>query len=202
MQRSSPRCISTATADGRGGQVPAAVTIFVCANCARPAQAPTSAGRPRPTVPDFGWPWPVREILVPCTGRLQPEHLLKAFEDGARVVCVVACAEDNCHHLEGSCRARLRVDYVRRLLDEIGLGGGRLMLFHLPGSAREDTALGLAAAPPAPLPSDLADRLKAIRDAVVERAASVPQNPLRKPSPVAGAAAAAYEMDDTDDSEE
>jgi coenzyme F420-reducing hydrogenase delta subunit len=180
----------------------APVTAFICVQSARPGLTPSSGIRPRPAAPSLNWPFAVQEILVPCTGRLQPEHLLKAFEDGARVVCVVACAEDNCHHLEGSCRARLRVDYVRRLLDEIGLGGERLMLFHLPGSAREDMALGLAAAPPAPLPSDLADRLKAIRDAVVERAASVPQNPLRKPPPAAGAAAAAYEMDDTDDSEE
>jgi coenzyme F420-reducing hydrogenase delta subunit len=180
----------------------APVTAFICVQSARPGLTPSSGIRPRPAAPSFNWPFAVQEILVPCTGRLQPEHLLKAFEDGARVVCVVACEEDNCHHLEGSCRARLRVDYVRRLLDEIGLGGERLMLFHLPGSAREDMALGLAAAPPAPLPSDLADRLKTIRDAVVERAASVPQNPLRKPSPAAGAAAAAYEMDDTDDSEE
>jgi coenzyme F420-reducing hydrogenase delta subunit len=180
----------------------APVTAFICAQSARPGLTPSSGIRPRPAAPSLHWPFAVQEILVPCTGRLQPEHLLKAFEDGARVVCVVACEEDNCHHLEGSCRARLRVDYVRRLLDEIGLGGERLMLFHLPGSAREDTALGLAAAPPAPLPSDLADRLKAIRDAVVDRVASVPQNPLRKPSPAAGAAAAAYEMDDTDDSEE
>jgi coenzyme F420-reducing hydrogenase delta subunit len=180
----------------------APVTAFLCAHSAHPGLTPSSGIRPRPAAPNFQWPFVVQEILVPCTGRLQPEHLLKAFEDGARVVCVVACEEDNCHHLEGSCRARLRVDYVRRLLDEIGLGGERLMLFHLPGSAREDMALGLAAAPPAPLPSDLADRLQAIRDAVVERAASVPQNPLRKPSPAAGAAAAAYETDDTDDSEE
>ena len=29
------------------------------------------------------------------------------------------------------------MDYVRGILDEVGLGGERLMLFHLPGTAAE-----------------------------------------------------------------
>lgn len=178
MQRNSSTCISTATADGRGGKVSAAVTIFVCANCARPAQAPTSAGRPQPTVPDFGWPWPVREILVPCTGRLQPEHILKAFESGAGLVCAVACGEDNCHHLEGSKRCARRVDYLRSILREIGLSGERLMLFNLPGTAAEDMAL--AAGRPARTREDLDAQLAAVRDRVMRALEDLPPNPLHK----------------------
>ena len=87
--------IATIGAPPQGGvvrtSIPGPVTVFVCANCARPGQAPTSAGRPRPAIPDFGWPWPVQEILVACTGRLQPEHVLKAFESGSDVVAMVAC---------------------------------------------------------------------------------------------------------------
>ena len=56
-------------------------------------------------LPQFSWPFPVREVLVPCTGRLQPEHLLKAFESGSDLVCAIACAEDNCHYAEGSTAA-------------------------------------------------------------------------------------------------
>ena len=178
MQPSSYRCVSTATADGRGGKISAAVTIFVCANCARPAQAPTSAGRPRPTVPDFSWPWPVREILVPCTGRLQPEHILKAFESGAGLVCAVACQEDNCHHLEGSKRCARRVDYLRSILREIGLSGERLMLFNLPGTAAEDMAL--AAGRPARTREDLDAQISAVRDGVMRALEALPPNPLHK----------------------
>ena len=136
-QFSSPssRCASTATA---------AVTVFLCANC---------AGRTRPEIPDFGWPWPVKQVLLPCTGRLQPEHVLKAFEAGAELVCAVACEEDNCHYLEGSKRCARRVDYLRSILREIGLGGERLMLFHLPGTAavREQVMRALEDLPPQPL---------------------------------------------------
>ncbi|MDP2997014.1 MAG: hydrogenase iron-sulfur subunit [Bryobacterales bacterium] len=196
MQPSSYRCISTATADGRGGKAPAAVTIFVCANCARPAQAPTSAGRPRPTVPDFSWPWPVREILVPCTGRLQPEHILKAFESGAGLVCAVACGEDNCHHLEGSKRCARRVDYLRSILREIGLGGERLMLFNLPGTAAEDMAL--AAGRPAHAREDLDAQLAAVRDHVMRALEDLPPNPLHK-APTDEAIVNSSQEDDNDE---
>jgi coenzyme F420-reducing hydrogenase delta subunit len=103
---------------------------------------PTSAVRQRPSPLGVAWPFHVNEVMVPCTGKLQPEHLLKAFEAGADVVCVVACAEDNCHYLQGCRRVKRRVEYVRHLLDQVGLGGERLLLFRLPGSAREDMALG------------------------------------------------------------
>jgi len=108
------------------------VTVFVCANSARPGRKVTSAGRARPVVPDFKWPGRVRQIVIPCAGRLQPEHVLKAFESGSSVVSIIACQDDNCHFIEGSRRCALRVDYVRSILNEIGLGDERLLLSYLP----------------------------------------------------------------------
>jgi hypothetical protein len=67
---------------------------------------------------------------------------LKALEAGADLVCVVACAESDCRHLEGSRRAERRAGYVGRLLDEIGLGGERLMLVHLAGSVQGNQTPG------------------------------------------------------------
>ena len=106
-----------------------AITVFVCANCARPGKAPSSAGRVPPVVPDFNWPSPFQQVVVPCTGRLQPEHVLKAFESGSSVVSVVACQDDNCHYVEGSRRCTRRIDFIRSLLNEMGLGEERLLLF-------------------------------------------------------------------------
>ena len=177
MSSQSYRCASAASADD-GGRIPAAVTIFMCANCARPGQAPTSAGRLRPTLPDFGWPWPVREVLVPCTGRLQPEHVLKAFESGADLVCAIACQQDNCHYLEGSKRCVRRVDYLRSILQGVGLSRDRLMLFHLPGTAAEDMAL--AAGRPARACEDLDAQLAAVRDRVMQALEGLPPNPLHE----------------------
>jgi len=131
-------------------------------------------------VPEFGWPWPVREIVVACTGRLQPEHALKAFESGSDMVAMVGCAEDNCHYLEGSKRCARRADYLRSILNAIGLGGQRLMLFHLPGTAAEDMALAAGRPVPACDCEALAAQAAAIRDQVVEALAALPPNPLHQ----------------------
>lgn len=169
--------------EARGNTVaraPAAATVFVCVNCARPARAPTSAGRPPPDIPDFQWPRSVQQILLPCTGRLQPEHVLKAFEAGADVVCAVGCEADDCHHLEGSRRCARRVDHVRSLLQEIGLGRERLLFFTLPGTAADDMALGagrpVVAADPA-----LTELVAKVRDRVVATMEALPPSALGPP---------------------
>ncbi|MGB7758968.1 MAG: hydrogenase iron-sulfur subunit [Bryobacteraceae bacterium] len=163
-----------------------AITVFLCANCARPARAATSAGHQRPVVPDFAWPWPVRQALVSCTGRLQPEHVLKAFESGSEAVCMVACQDDNCHHLEGSKRCARRAAFLRSLLEEIGLGGERLMLFHLPGTAAEDMALASGRTVEALAAAASDAQAVAIRDRVIGALRHLPPSPLNK-APVAGA---------------
>jgi len=138
------------------------ITVFRCANCSHPATEPVStAGRPR-SQPEPEWPLAVHEIALPCTGKLQPEHLLKAFEAGADAVCVITCARDDCHYLEGSQRAERRVEYVRELLNEIGLGADRLTVFHLAAS------------------EELGPRLAAIRETIMAGLGALPPNPLRQ----------------------
>ena len=122
---------------------------------------------------------PVEQVLLPCTGRLQPEHVLKAFEAGADLVCAIGCREDNCHHLEGSRRCARRVDHVRSVLDEVGLGRQRLLFFTLPGSAAEDLALGAGRPAPASGPGALAELVAAVRDQVVAEVEHLPPSPLR-----------------------
>jgi coenzyme F420-reducing hydrogenase delta subunit len=163
-----------------------AITVFLCANCARPARAATSASHLRPVVPDFDWPWPVRQVLVPCTGRIQPEHVLKAFESGSEAVCMVACQDDNCHHVQGSKRCARRAAHIRSLLEEIGLGGERLMLFRLPGTAAEDMALGSGRTVDALAAAASDAQAAAIRVQVVEALRHLPPSPVNK-APVARA---------------
>ncbi len=79
---------------------------------------------------------PIHDIPVPCSGRLQPEHFLKAFEAGADIVLVLTCSDGDCRYLEGRRRVQQRIDYVRGLLDEVGLGRERLVV--LESHARSD----------------------------------------------------------------
>jgi coenzyme F420-reducing hydrogenase delta subunit len=156
-----------------------AATVFVCANCSRAGRVPTSGGRPPPDVPDLRWPASFRQVLLPCAGRLQPEHVLKAFESGADVVCVIGCQEDNCHYLQGSSRCARRVDHVRSLLQEIGLGRERLLFFALPGAAAEDTALGAGEPAPATPPPIVEALLAAVHDQVLAAVEEIAPSPLR-----------------------
>jgi coenzyme F420-reducing hydrogenase delta subunit len=160
------------------------VTAFVCANCARGAVAASCVPRPQ-EAPKFDWPFKIEQVMVPCTGTIQPEHLLKAIEAGADLVCVIGCAPDNCHRFEGSRRASRRVEHVGQLLEDLGLEAGRVMWLSLPGSASEDmaAAVGIGRADSC---DGLDEKVRMARDQVVERLASLSPNPLRQDSALAG----------------
>jgi len=191
-------------ATAQSGARPAAaaapvIVVFVCENSARTGRMPTSGKRFRPETPNFGWPFPVQEVVVPCAGRLQPEHLLKAFEGGADAVAVVCCEEGNCHHHEGNKRCRRRIEVVSSLLAEIGLGKDRLMLFHLPGSAVQDMALGAGAAAPASVDATLGQKVAAVRDRFVAGVAALAPTPLRT---TGLSEDVPYQLEDKDDGDE
>ncbi len=163
------------------------LTLFVCSNCARPAKETTSTARTRPSVPDLRLPGRFQQIIVPCAGRLQPEHVLKAFENGSSVVSVIACREDNCHYIEGSRRCSLRMDYIRSILNEIGLGEERLLYFLLPGSAKEDLALAVGDPASGTDIGDLEAQVSTIRTRIIEALQILFPNPLQQPIPGARA---------------
>jgi F420-non-reducing hydrogenase iron-sulfur subunit len=74
----------------------------------------------------------IRSIGLPCSSMTREAFLLKAFESGADAVLVMVCPENSCHYLEGNIRAIKRVNRTKNLLDEIGLDGRRLNIYHLP----------------------------------------------------------------------
>jgi len=179
--RTAPGPGSARVAERRGGDP--VVVAFICENCARLAVAPSSGIRRRPTTPDFAWPFPIKEVAVPCAGRLQPEHVLKVFEDGADAVAVICCEEGNCHHVEGNRRCARRIEHADKMIEEIGLGAGRLLLFRLPGSAAEDMALGASSQAAASPDPDLGREIGEVRDALLALLQNIPRNPLRASAP-------------------
>ncbi|HSV41904.1 MAG TPA: hydrogenase iron-sulfur subunit, partial [Methanomassiliicoccales archaeon] len=63
---------------------------------------------------------------LPCTGRLEQRHVLRAFREGADGVLVFGCLEGNCNFHYGNIEARKRVTAVRELMSMLGLGPERL----------------------------------------------------------------------------
>jgi coenzyme F420-reducing hydrogenase delta subunit len=68
----------------------------------------------------------LKALSLPCSGKATIPYLLKAFEKGADGVVLCTCPESKCKHLEGNLRASKRAEAVEGLLDEIGLGKGRI----------------------------------------------------------------------------
>ncbi len=100
------------------------IIAFCCNFCAYAAA--DLAGSKR-----MQYPSSVRIIHTPCTGKIEMEHILAAFEKGVDGILVAGCLEGGCHFLEGNLRARKRTDRVREILDEIGVGGARLKMVNL-----------------------------------------------------------------------
>jgi coenzyme F420-reducing hydrogenase delta subunit len=76
-------------------------------------------------------PTDFRIIRVPCTGKVDVIHILRAFEKGADGVFVVGCMEGDCHFNTGNFRARKRVEQAAALLDKTGVGGERVKMYNL-----------------------------------------------------------------------
>jgi F420-non-reducing hydrogenase iron-sulfur subunit len=79
----------------------------------------------------LSYPSSVKVIQVPCTGRVDILHLLKAIEDGADGVYVAGCLEGECHYLTGNLKAKKRVQYVKKVLKDIGMEPERVEMFNL-----------------------------------------------------------------------
>jgi F420-non-reducing hydrogenase iron-sulfur subunit len=77
------------------------------------------------------YPSNIRIIRTPCTGRLEVEYYLRAFENGADGVLVAGCLEGGCHFIDGNLFARRRVNSVRTILDEIGIEKERLRMINV-----------------------------------------------------------------------
>jgi len=70
-------------------------------------------------------------IRTPCTGKLEVEYFLRAFEQGADGILVAGCEEGSCHFSAGNLIAKRRVNYTRDLLAEIGLEKERLRMINI-----------------------------------------------------------------------
>jgi len=80
------------------------------------------------------YPDNIRIVSVPCTGKVDLLHILRAFEKGADGVYVLGCMEGECRFENGNLRARKRVEKAREILEAIGIGGERVAMYNLSSS--------------------------------------------------------------------
>jgi coenzyme F420-reducing hydrogenase delta subunit len=82
----------------------------------------------------LSYPTNIRIICLPCTGKVDLIHIMRAFEKGADGVYVAGCLEGTCQFNTGNMRARKRVEQAQRILEKIGIGGERVQMYNLSSS--------------------------------------------------------------------
>jgi len=73
----------------------------------------------------------MKVISLPCSGKLDILYLTKAFDTGADGVAIMICKDGECRYLEGNLRAKKRAQAIDELLQETGLGPGRVTVIQL-----------------------------------------------------------------------
>jgi F420-non-reducing hydrogenase iron-sulfur subunit len=74
------------------------------------------------------YPPNVRLIRLMCSGRLDPEFVIRAFAGGADGVLVSGCHPGECHYLEQNYKALRRTALLRTMLAQFGIAPERLKL--------------------------------------------------------------------------
>ena len=97
------------------------IAVFSCHYCSYAAADLAGSSR-------IQYPPNSRIIKVPCTGRVSPNHILRALESGADAVYVAGCLEGTCHFISGNYKAKKRVQYIKDLLSEINLEPERVQM--------------------------------------------------------------------------
>lgn len=95
------------------------ITAFVCTWC-------TYAGADLAGTSRLKYQSNIRVVKLPCTGRIDPHFIIKAFENGADGVLVSGCHPGDCHYTSGNFNARRRFTIFRSLMDFLGMDMDRL----------------------------------------------------------------------------
>jgi|GEM_PF-624642 len=82
----------------------------------------------------------IRLFPMPCSGRIDVVHLLRALEEFADSVYVITCPEGACRYLEGNKRVKKRIEKARSIIEGIGLEKERLNLI-TPAAGKEHLGL-------------------------------------------------------------
>lgn len=72
------------------------------------------------------YPPNVRILRVPCSGRVDVLHVLKAFQNGVDGVIITGCLIGDCHYIDGNVKAKSRVEVMKKSLPALGINPERL----------------------------------------------------------------------------
>ncbi|MEO0078074.1 MAG: hydrogenase iron-sulfur subunit [candidate division WOR-3 bacterium] len=74
------------------------------------------------------YPANLRIIRVMCSGRIDPQFILRAFKEGADGVFIGGCHPGDCHYVSGNYKTQKRIVLLQNLLEGLGIEKERLAL--------------------------------------------------------------------------
>ena len=72
----------------------------------------------------LSYPANVKIVRVPCSCRVNPTFILKAFQRGADGVILCGCHPGDCHYVTGNYYTRRRMSLLFNFLDYLGIERG------------------------------------------------------------------------------
>lgn len=78
-----------------------------------------------------------RVIRVMCSGRVDPQFVLKAFASGADAVLIGGCHPGDCHYVNGNIKTLRRMRLLKRMLQDLGIEPERFRLEWISASEGE-----------------------------------------------------------------
>ena len=76
----------------------------------------------------LGYPDNVKVIRVPCSCRVNPMFILRAFQRGADGVIIAGCHPGDCHYTSGNYFTRRRMALLFSMLEYLGVEKERIRL--------------------------------------------------------------------------
>ena len=67
-------------------------------------------------------------LRVMCSSRIDPQHILYAFKEGADGVFIGGCHPGDCHYVEGNYKTLRRVILFKKMMEDLGIEPQRLRL--------------------------------------------------------------------------
>ena len=97
------------------------IVAFACNWC-------SYAGADLAGVSRLQYPPNIRIVRLMCSGRLEPEIVVKSLLYGADGVLILGCHIGDCHYLTGNHRAKKRIAVLQKMLGYYGINPKRIRL--------------------------------------------------------------------------
>lgn len=103
---------------------------FLCNWCSY--EGADAAGRARKE-----YPANLSVVRVMCSGRIDPQFVIAAFQDGADGVMILGCHPGDCHYKEGNYKALRRYTLFKKVVEQLGIEPDRFKLDWISASEGE-----------------------------------------------------------------